>query len=77
MRIPCTYMACIINRPASYIVSTTPETCIAYHRTEPVREPGSLPELKARGRGDAWTETGLLSSFSELLLNRRQKAARW
>ena len=54
-------------KPASYIASTTPETCIAYHRTEPVREPGSLPELKARGRGDAWTETGLLSSFSELL----------
>ena len=51
---------------------------VVYPRTGPAREPSSLPEPKAKGCGDAaWTETGSLSSFSGLLLNGRQKAARW
>ena len=75
MRNPCMCMACI-NQLASYIALHPRH--IVYPRTGPAREPGPLPEPKAKGRGDAArTETGSLSSFSGLLLNGIETAARW
>ena len=47
-------MACI-NQLASYL-ALHPRP-VLYPQTGPAREPGSLPEPKARGRGDAaWTD---------------------
>ena len=74
MHNPCTCMGCI-NQLASKLALHP--RIVVYPRTGPAREPDSLPEPKARGRGDAaWTD-GFVEFVQRNSVNGRQKVARW